>query len=541
MPRGKNPSAGRRRYGPRGRFVLYCALYRRENAQKEEKQVEDARGVLKRVFGYDGFRPGQGEIVGAILAGRDVLAVMPTGAGKSLCYQVPALMLPGVTLVVSPLISLMQDQVRALMAAGVRAAYLNSSLTDSQKALMLRRAAEGQYKIIYVAPERLQMPGFIRFARQQAVSMVTVDEAHCISQWGRDFRPSYMLVRDFVDQLPSRPVVAAFTATATDRVRQDIADQLRLRDPFRLVTGFDRPNLRFETRQLDPDDKHGALLRLLTEAGEDDPAIVYCSTVRQVTMTVDALQRAGFAARPYHGQMDAADRRRYQEEFLYDRVQVMVATNAFGMGIDKPNVRMVVHYNMPRDLESYYQEAGRAGRDGAPARCVLLYAASDVGLARFFIEKEEEDGPLPPEQRHAAAEAARARLEQMTCYATTRRCLRGELLRYFGEQAPVRCGNCSNCLSPWAEGTRRKVQVKAASRAIAPGDEQLLAALYELRRELSRKEKLPAFMVLSDAAAREVCARRPRTMDELLAIEGIGEGRARRYGRAILREVERFG
>ena len=505
MPRGKNPSAGRRRYGPRGRFVLYCALYRRENAQKEEKQVEDARGVLKRVFGYDGFRPGQGEIVGAILAGRDVLAVMPTGAGKSLCYQVPALMLPGVTLVVSPLISLMQDQVRALMAAGVRAAYLNSSLTDSQKALMLRRAAEGQYKIIYVAPERLQMPGFIRFARQQAVSMVTVDEAHCISQWGRDFRPSYMLVRDFVDQLPSRPVVAAFTATATDRVRQDIADQLRLRDPFRLVTGFDRPNLRFETRQLDPDDKHGALLRLLTEAGEDDPAIVYCSTVRQVTMTVDALQRAGFAARPYHGQMDAADRRRYQEEFLYDRVQVMVATNAFA------------------------------------ARCVLLYAASDVGLARFFIEKEEEDGPLPPEQRHAAAEAARARLEQMTYYATTRRCLRGELLRYFGEQAPVRCGNCSNCLSPWGEGTRRKVQVKAASRAIAPGDEQLLAALYELRRELSRKEKLPAFMVLSDAAAREVCARRPRTMDELLAIEGIGEGRARRYGRAILREVERFG
>ena len=501
----------------------------------------DKYTVLKQYFGHGSFRPGQEELIDAVLSGRDVLGVMPTGGGKSVCYQVPALLLPGVTLVVSPLISLMKDQVAALRQAGVPAAYVNGSLTAEQQRLVWARARAGQYKLLYVAPERMETSSFAALLRDVEVPFVAVDEAHCISQWGQDFRPSYLLVRDFVDQLPSRPVVAAFTATATDRVRQDIADQLRLRDPFRLVTGFDRPNLRFETRQLDPDDKHGALLRLLTEAGEDDPAIVYCSTVRQVTMTVDALQRAGFAARPYHGQMDAADRRRYQEEFLYDRVQVMVATNAFGMGIDKPNVRFVVHYNMPRDLESYYQEAGRAGRDGAPARCVLLYAASDVGLARFFIEKEEEDGPLPPEQRHAAAEAARARLEQMTYYATTRRCLRGELLRYFGEQAPVRCGNCSNCLSPWAEGTRRKVQVKAASRAIAPGDEQLLAALYELRRELSRKEKLPAFMVLSDAAAREVCARRPRTMDELLAIEGIGEGRARRYGRAILREVERFG
>ena len=502
--------------------------------------MDDKYSVLKKVFGYDGFRPGQAEIVDAALAGRDVLAVMPTGAGKSVCYQVPALLLPGVTLVVSPLISLMQDQVRALVAAGVAAAYLNSSLTANQQALMLRRAREGRYKIIYVAPERLMTQGFLRFAQEQPVSMVTVDEAHCISQWGHDFRPSYRQIRAFTGQLPVRPVVTAFTATATARVRQDIEEQLGLQEPFRLTAGFDRPNLRLETRRLTESEKPRALVEFLLEQGEA-PGIVYCSTVRQVEETAAMLQGLGIRAAAYHGQMDAARRRQNQEDFLFDRVQVMVATNAFGMGIDKPNVRMVVHYNMPRDLESYYQEAGRAGRDGAPARCVLLYAASDVGLARFFIEKEEEDGPLPPEQRHAAAEAARARLEQMTCYATTRRCLRGELLRYFGEQAPVRCGNCSNCLSPWAEGTRRKVQVKAASRAIAPGDEQLLAALYELRRELSRKEKLPAFMVLSDAAAREVCARRPRTMDELLAIEGIGEGRARRYGRAILREVERFG
>ena len=502
--------------------------------------MDDKYSVLKKVFGYDGFRPGQAEIVDAALAGRDVLAVMPTGAGKSVCYQVPALLLPGVTLVVSPLISLMQDQVRALVAAGVAAAYLNSSLTANQQALMLRRAREGRYKIIYVAPERLMTQGFLRFAQEQPVSMVTVDEAHCISQWGHDFRPSYRQIRAFTGQLPARPVVTAFTATATARVRQDIEEQLGLQEPFRLTAGFDRPNLRLETRRLTESEKPRALVEFLLEQGEA-PGIVYCSTVRQVEETAAMLQGLGIRAAAYHGQMDAARRRQNQEDFLFDRVQVMVATNAFGMGIDKPNVRMVVHYNMPRDLESYYQEAGRAGRDGAPARCVLLYAASDVGLARFFIEKEEEDGPLPPEQRHAAAEAARARLEQMTCYATTRRCLRGELLRYFGEQAPVRCGNCSNCLSPWGEGTRRKVQVKAASRAIAPGDEQLLAALYELRRELSRKEKLPAFMVLSDAAAREVCARRPRTMDELLAIEGIGEGRARRYGRAILREVERFG
>ena len=315
--------------------------------------MDDKYSVLKKVFGYDGFRPGQAEIVDAALAGRDVLAVMPTGAGKSVCYQVPALLLPGVTLVVSPLISLMQDQVRALVAAGVAAAYLNSSLTANQQALMLRRAREGRYKIIYVAPERLMTQGFLRFAQEQPVSMVTVDEAHCISQWGHDFRPSYRQIRAFTGQLPARPVVTAFTATATARVRQDIEEQLGLQEPFRLTAGFDRPNLRLETRRLTESEKPRALVEFLLEQGEA-PGIVYCSTVRQVEETAAMLQGLGIRAAAYHGQMDAARRRQNQEDFLFDRVQVMVATNAFGMGIDKPNVRFVVHYNMPKDLESYY-------------------------------------------------------------------------------------------------------------------------------------------------------------------------------------------
>ena len=299
--------------------------------------MENPYSVLKRVFGYDQFRPGQKEIVDAILAGRDVLVVMPTGAGKSICYQVPALMMPGITLVVSPLISLMQDQVRALVAAGVPAAYLNNSLTDNQKALMLRRAQEGRYKIIYVAPERLQMPGFLRFAGEQPISMVTVDEAHCISQWGHDFRPSYLQIRDFIDQLPRRPVVSAFTATATARVREDIEKKLDLDQPFRLTTGFDRPNLRFETMRVISGEKPHALVQFLLEE-ENAPGIIYCSTIRQVGEVTSLVNRLGIAAASYHGKMDAGERKKNQEDFLYDRIQVMVATNAFGMGIDKPNV-----------------------------------------------------------------------------------------------------------------------------------------------------------------------------------------------------------
>ncbi|MBQ7859744.1 MAG: ATP-dependent DNA helicase RecQ, partial [Faecalibacterium sp.] len=410
------------------------------------QQHETPHQLLKRVFGYDSFRPGQADIVNRLLAGQDVLAVMPTGAGKSLCYQVPALLLPGVTVVVSPLVSLMQDQVRALVAAGVKAAYLNNSLTDSQKALMLHRAREGWYKIIYVAPERLLMPGFLAFARTQPVSMVVVDEAHCISQWGQDFRPSYLQINQFLAALPMRPVVGAFTATATAQVRQDIRQSLALNAPFELTASFDRPNLYFEVRHALPSEKPDELLALLKEEGTAS-GIVYCNTIRAVEEVTDRLQQAGYAVGSYHSKLPAEQRRQNQEDFLYDRITVMVATNAFGMGIDKPNVRYVIHYNMPKDLESYYQEAGRAGRDGEAARCVLLYSGVDVRTARFLIEKEQEksDSPLTAEQRAEAARNAEERLKWMTFYSTTQDCLRGFILKYFGQQPPARCEHCGGC------------------------------------------------------------------------------------------------
>ena len=338
--------------------------------------MADPHSILKKVFGYDSFRPGQEEIVSRLLAGQDVLAVMPTGAGKSICYQVPALLLPGITIVVSPLVSLMKDQVGALVQAGVAAAFLNNSLTDNQKALMLHRAREGWYKIIYVAPERLEMPGFQRFAQEKLISMVTVDEAHCISQWGQDFRPSYLRIKEFVDSLPSRPVVGAFTATATARVRDDIRSHLELHQPYEVTTGFDRPNLYFETRRALPSQKPKELLDLVLREG-DNAGIVYCSTTKQVDETARLLQSRGIRAAAYHAKLDAEVRRKNQDDFLYDRVQIMVATNAFGMGIDKPDVRFVVHYGLCASLEEYYQEAGRAGRDGRRSYAVLIVASDD--------------------------------------------------------------------------------------------------------------------------------------------------------------------
>ena len=299
--------------------------------------MENPHSILKKVFGYDGFRPGQEQIVSRLLAGQDVLAVMPTGAGKSICYQVPALLLPGITIVVSPLVSLMKDQVGALVQAGVAAAFLNNSLTDNQKALMLRRAREGWYKIIYVAPERLEMPGFQRFAQEREISMVTVDEAHCISQWGQDFRPSYLRIKEFVETLPKRPVIGAFTATATAHVRDDIRSHLDLHDPYEVITSFDRPNLYFGTRRALPSEKPRVLLDLVLKE-RDNAGIIYCSTTKQVDETTRLLQSRGIRAAAYHAKLDPETRRKNQDDFLYDRVQIMVATNAFGMGIDKPNV-----------------------------------------------------------------------------------------------------------------------------------------------------------------------------------------------------------
>ena len=420
----------------------------------------DEREVLKRYFGYDAFRPGQGEVVRALLEGRDALCVMPTGAGKSLCYQVPALLLKGVTLVVSPLISLMKDQVAALNQAGVRAAYLNSSLTPRQFALALDNARQGLYRVIYVAPERLETPAFQDLCREIAVPLVAVDEAHCVSQWGQDFRPSYLRIRDFVESLPARPVLGAFTATATPEVRDDIRDLLGLQDPFCVATGFDRPNLRFAVENVPQREKTNALLRLLREQ-KGRSGIVYCLARRTVEEVCEALRARGIAATRYHAGLSDAERRQNQDDFLYDRAEVMVATNAFGMGIDKSNVAFVIHYNMPKNLESYYQEAGRAGRDGSNAVCTLLYSGQDVKRNAFLIEKEEENPLLTEEQARAVREGLREGLRRMARYCTTGDCLRGYILRYFGEKAGERCGNCSNC----DEENQRTVDASEDARA----------------------------------------------------------------------------
>ena len=403
-----------------------------------------AQEILKQYFGYDSFRPGQDDLVQAILSGRDTLGIMPTGAGKSICYQVPALALPGLTLVVSPLISLMKDQVGALNEAGVPAACINSAMSFEEMRDALYFAGRGQYKLLYVAPERLTAPFFLDFARRVPISMVTVDEAHCISQWGQDFRPSYLKILDFLAALPQRPLVSAFTATATAEVRDDIIRALGLEEPFVITTGFDRPNLYFAVEK--PSSKPSALLAHLMQR-RDKSGIVYCSTRKTVEEVCDMLLSRGLPATRYHAGLDPEERLANQDDFLYDRKTVMVATNAFGMGIDKSNVSFVIHYNMPKNMESYYQEAGRAGRDGEAADCILLYNGQDVRTAEFLIEHshESDDDSIDEKTRRALIERDMERLKQMTFYATTTDCLRRYILNYFGEKAPLCCGHCGNC------------------------------------------------------------------------------------------------
>ena len=398
--------------------------------------------ILKQYFGYDSFREGQERLIDSILSGRDCLGIMPTGSGKSLCFQVPALMLDGITLVISPLISLMKDQVNALTQSGVNAAFINSSLTERQIRLVLSRASEGAYKIIYIAPERLEEQNFINFAQSSLISMVTIDEAHCISQWGQDFRPSYMRIPCFLNGLSSRPVVSSFTATATQLVRQDIVNLLELRDPDVLVAGFDRKNLFFSVKK--PTDKFAALGAFLADK-KDKYGIVYCSTRNTVEDVCQLLNTHGYKALRYHAGLTDTERHNNQDDFLYDRAQIMVATNAFGMGIDKSNVSFVVHYNMPMDIESYYQEAGRAGRDGEPADCLLLYGGQDVRTNMFLIENNKDATYSDPETERMLKERARQRLKTMTFYCHTSDCLRAYFLKYFGERAEGFCGNCDNC------------------------------------------------------------------------------------------------
>ncbi len=402
-----------------------------------------ATEILKTYFGYDSFREGQRVIIEAILSGEDALAIMPTGAGKSICYQVPALMLPGITLVVSPLISLMQDQVKSLNEAGVHAAFINSALTETQIAKAMRFAMEGRYKIIYVAPERLESAGFIQFAQTGQISMVTVDEAHCISQWGQDFRPSYQKIVDFINWLPVRPIVSAFTATATKEVKSDIECSLKLKKPRVIVTGFDRENLYYSVEHAAGRHKDKFVTEYIkNHAGES--GIIYCATRKNVDMLYEKLSGCGVSLTRYHAGIDNETRKKNQDDFIYDRVQVVIATNAFGMGIDKSNVRYVIHYNMPQSMENYYQEAGRAGRDGGPAQCILLYATQDVMIDKFLLENKEFEG-MAVEDIDLVRQRDSHRLHVMEGYCKTTECLRNYILEYFGERVSVPCDNCGNC------------------------------------------------------------------------------------------------
>ena len=604
--------------------------------------------VLKQYFGHDAFRPGQETMIDALLAGRDALGVMPTGAGKSMCYQIPALLLPGLTLVISPLISLMKDQVSALRQAGVAAECLNSSMGFEESREVFRRTARGEVKLLYVAPERLANEGFLRLMESVRLSLVAVDEAHCVSQWGQDFRPSYLKIPEFIRALPVRPPVGAFTATATAVVREDIVKLLELRAPESIVTGFDRPNLYFEVVR--PQGRK-AYLRDLLALRRDRSGIVYCSTRSAVEKVCEDLLDHGFSATRYHAGLEDEERRKNQEDFVHDRVRIMVATNAFGMGIDKSNVSFVIHHNMPKDLESYYQEAGRAGRDGENAECILLYSGSDIYTAKFLIENSTENEELTELQRMTIRQRDMARLDSMIGYCSTTRCLRSYILDYFGETAPESCGNCGNCSGGYrdvditvpaqkilscvvrvnrlgsggigvtqlirvlrgshdmqimtrsldklptygimretdrqtlrayinyliasgfldqSEGEYPVLDITESARGVLfrgekvsmrmkpmpeivqetagetkedPLDdagEELLEKLKKVRASIAQTTGVPSYVVFSNATLTAMAKMRPESLEEFMAVPGVGETKARRYGKKFLRAIQTF-
>ena len=500
--------------------------------------------TLKQYFGYDSLRTGQEELINGILAGHDVLGIMPTGAGKSLCYQLPALMLKGITLVISPLISLMSDQVKALNQAGVHAAYINSSLTENQIRMALSYASQGRYKIIYVAPERLNTPRFLDFACNADISMLTVDEAHCISQWGQDFRPSYLEIAGFLTRLSRRPIVSAFTATATERVKNDIVASLGLNNPVTMVTGFDRPNLFFRvvTRK-GGSQKDNSIINYVKKH-EDESGIIYCATKKNVDKLYTLLNEQGISAGRYHAGLSNDERKQNQEDFTYDRIRVMVATNAFGMGIDKSNVRYVLHYNMPQSLEYYYQEAGRAGRDGEEAECVLFFSKQDIMINKFLLQNKASAGDVASDMQKTVND--QRKLQQMINYCETDKCLREFILSYFGDTTPCICNKCSNCVVVEDEEEETYVETgkKRKKAAQLAGLNELGAALFEklrsVRTELAAEKSVPPYIICSDKTLKDMCAKLPRDKEQLADVYGMGEQKIQNYGEAFVTAVNSF-
>lgn len=509
---------------------------------------KEPQSVLKQYFGYSSFRQGQEEIISKLLSGQDILAVMPTGAGKSLCYQVPALAMDGITLVISPLVSLMKDQVNALTAQGIKSAYLNSSLTDTQFMKALANMAIGVYKIVYVAPERLTSQRFLNAVNQIDVTMVAIDEAHCVSQWGQDFRPGYLNIARFIAALPKRPVVGAFTATATAKVKQDIVQLLRLYNPYEVATGFDRPNLFFSV--FHTDDKQQRL-NALVAANKDKSGIIYCSTRKKVEEVCDFLCEQGISATRYHAGLNDEERRQNQEDFVYDRKQIMVATNAFGMGIDKSDVRFVIHFNMPKNIESYYQEAGRAGRDGDYSECTLLWDDDDIRICRYFISHMGRNEELTDEQYEAFKQQEYKRLDCMIAYCKTKGCLRSFMLRYFGDNSHTTCRMCANCLAklhqssssahvPAAKDNKKKGNKPGSALDVAPVSRSKTAlynALLVVRLTIAKKRGVPAYVIFSEAALREMCEKLPTTDQEFLQISSATQTKLDLYGKKFMRVI----
>lgn len=479
--------------------------------------------ILKNVFGYTSFREGQYEIAESILKGRDVLAVMPTGAGKSVCYQVPALKMEGITIVVSPLISLMTDQVRNLMQCGVKAAYFNSALPHRHYVRALEYARHYTYKIIYVAPERLMTDSFLSFARSVNISFVAVDEAHCISQWGQDFRPSYLNIKDFISCLKKRPVVGAFTATATERVKNDIIKKLELNSPYSITTGYDRKNLFFDVRR--PQLKNTELLKILKEhTGES--GIVYCTSRKNVEEVDSFLRSKGFLSTRYHAGLDNEERARNQNSFIQGDKNIIVATNAFGMGIDKPDVRYVIHYNMPLSMEAYYQEAGRAGRDGRAAQCIMFYSPSDYRTNEFLINLVDRNENLTTDEKEDIKAKDMYKLDKIRAYALSKKCYREYILNYFGEKSSHNCHYCGNC-----------IKSEQVSSHTPSSDRELYKKLKAITLEIAKYEHIPSYSVLNDAVLMDMSIKKPATLEEMKKVEGLGSYKIKKYGKIYLRII----